>query len=479
MNLKYSHTLLLVDDELSILKSLKRLLRKEKYQVLTATNGREALDVLTNADKEVSLIISDQRMPEMTGAQFLAEAVNIAPDSVRFLLTGYADLNAVAEAVNKGRIHRYITKPWDDDEINELIRMALSQVELRIENKRLTELTERQNAELAKLNKDLEKKVQERTWALQVQNKMLKGANTTLEKSVMNVIRLLSSLVEYSNADLSHYLKKTAEFAKELACEANLDEQKQNQIEMAGLVHDIGLLGMPDHMVAKDFKAMDRKEFKAYSQHPMVASLCMSSIEGFNEISEIVSCHHEHLDGSGFPRKLTARQIPLEAKILSVAADYCRMLHLWPDDVRELMNHARRYLSRDALSDMDITDASMKNEITEKVIREGAGTCYDPDIVTFFLQILDRKYPKPEIFLVRPEALKEGMTVMQELRLKDGRLLLNKGTILNERCIQSIHNVGLSNLTDQHIQAAWPIQANQPEANHETQPDRCKDRKSQ
>jgi response regulator RpfG family c-di-GMP phosphodiesterase len=416
----------------------------------------------------VSLIISDQRMPEMTGAQFLAEAVNIAPDSVRFLLTGYADLDAVADAVNKGRIHRYITKPWNDDEINELIRMALSQVELRKENKRLTELTERQNTELAELNKDLEKKVQERTWALQVQNKMLKGVNMSLEKSVMNVIRLLSSLVEYSNAGLSRYLRKTAEFAKEIACEANLDEQERNQIEMAGLVHDIGLLGMPDHVVGKDIKTMSRREFEAFSPHPMVASLCLSSIEGFNEISEIVSCHHERVDGGGFPRQLTSKQIPVGAKILAVAADYCQMLHLWPDDVRELMILARRYLGRDMISAMDITDASMKTEIAENIIREGSGTCYDPAIVQFFLQKLDRKYPKPEIFLVKLQALKEGMAVMQELRLKDGRLLLSKGTVLSERCIQSINNVGMSNLTDHHIQVAWPIQANQSEADHGT-----------
>lgn len=468
MTLKYSHTLLLVDDELSILKSLKRLLRKEKYQILTATNGREALDVLAHTDEEVSLIISDQRMPEMTGAQFLAEAVNIAPDSVRFLLTGYADLNAVADAVNKGKIHRYITKPWNDDEINESIRMALSQVELRKENKRLTELTERQNAELAELNKNLEKKVQERTWALQVQNRMLKGVNVSLEKSVMNVIRLLSSLVEYSNAGLSRYLRKTAEFAKELACEANLDEQERNQIEMAGLVHDIGLLGMPDHMVGKDHKAMNKQEFEAFSQHPMVASLALSSIEGFKAISDIVSCHHERVDANGFPRRLTSEQIPIGAKILSIAADYCLMLHLWPDDIRELMIHARRYLGRDTLSAMDITDASMKTEIAENVIREGAGTCYDPAVVKLFCQTLDRKYPKPEIFLVKLQALKEGMTIMQELRLKDGRLLLNKGTMLNERCIQSINNVNMSNLTDHHIKVAWPTQVNQSEADHGT-----------
>jgi response regulator RpfG family c-di-GMP phosphodiesterase len=466
MSLKYSHTLLLVDDELSILKSLKRLLRKEKYQILTATNGREALDVLTHTDEQISLIISDQRMPEMTGAQFLAEAVNISPDSFRFLLTGYADLNAVADAVNKGRIHRYITKPWNDDEIHELIRMALSQVELRIENERLTELTEQQNAELEKLNKDLEKKVQERTWALQVQNKMLKGMNVDLEKSVMNVIRLLSSLVEYSNDRLGHYMKETAEFAKEMACEAELSEEERNRIEMAGLVHDIGLLGMPDHIVGKDLKAMNRQEREAFSQHPMVASLSLSSIEGFKEISEIVSCHHERVDGSGFPRELTSKQIPIGAKILTIAADYCLMMHLWPDDVRELMIHARRYLDRDMLSAMDITDISMKTEIAENVIRKGAGSLYDPAIVKLFFQTLDRKNPKPEILLVKLQALEEGMTVMQELRLKDGRLLLNKGTILNERCIHSINNIGMNNLTDHHIQVTLPTQQLHSEAGH-------------
>jgi response regulator RpfG family c-di-GMP phosphodiesterase len=468
MTLKYSHTLLLVDDEASILKSLKRLLRKEKYKILTATNGQEALDILHQASDEVSLIISDQRMPEMTGAQFLAEAVNISPDSIRFLLTGYADLSAVADAINRGKIHRYITKPWNDDEINELIRMALSQVELRLENKRLTALTERQNTELAELNKALEKTVKERTWALQVQNKMLKGLNVNLEKSVMNVVRLLSSLVEYSNARLGRYMFETAEFAKEMACEAGLDEQERNRIEMAGLVHDIGLLGMPEQIIGKDVKAMNPKEYEAYCQHPIVASLPLSSIEGFKEIAEMVCSHHECVDGSGFPKELTTEQIPTGAKILAIAADYCLMVYLWPDEVRELMIHARRYLDRDLLSAMDITDTDMKTEIAENIIREGVGSRYDPAMAHIFFKILDRKNPKPEIFLVKVQALKEGMTVMQELRLKDGRLLLNKGTVLNERCIQSIKNIGLSNLSDDHIKVAQPKQTNQSEADYES-----------
>jgi hypothetical protein len=297
---------------------------------------------------------------------------------------------------------------------------------------------------------------------------MLKGLNVNLEKSVMNVVRLLSSLVEYSNARLGRYMFETAEFAKEMACEAGLDEQERNRIEMAGLVHDIGLLGMPEQIIGKDVKAMNPKEYEAYCQHPIVASLPLSSIEGFKEIAEMVCSHHECVDGSGFPKELTTEQIPTGAKILAIAADYCLMVYLWPDEVRELMIHARRYLDRDLLSAMDITDTDMKTEIAENIIREGVGSRYDPAMAHIFFKILDRKNPKPEIFLVKVQALKEGLTVMQELRLKDGRLLLNKGTVLNERCIQSIKNIGLCNLADDHIKVAQPKQTNQSEADYES-----------
>jgi hypothetical protein len=144
------------------------------------------------------------------------------------------------------------------------------------------------------------------------------------------------------------------------------------------------------------------------------------------------------------------------------------MVYLWPDEVRELMIHARRYLDRDLLSAMDITDTDMKTEIAENIIREGVGSRYDPAMAHIFFKILDRKNPKPEIFLVKVQALKEGLTVMQELRLKDGRLLLNKGTVLNERCIQSIKNIGLCNLADDHIKVAQPKQTNQSEADYES-----------
>lgn len=456
MALKYSHRLLLVDDEASILNSLKRLFRRKKYEILTASNGRDALEILRQSGDTISLIISDQRMPVMTGSLFLEEAVGMAPNAIRFLLTGYADLDAVTDAVNKGKIHRYITKPWDDDEILEQVQLALDQVELRLENQRLTELTERQNAELARLNKDLEKKVQERTWALQVQNKILKGSNLNLEKSLMSSIRLLTSLVEYSNAQLGHYMQETAQLAKDIAIAAALDEKAQNDIEMAGLVHDIGLLGMSGSIVGKDIKIMNKQEFESFSQHPMVASLSLASIDGFKQISEIILCHHEWENGNGFPRKLKSGQIPMGAKILAVAADYCTILYLWPNKVRDLMIRARRYLDRDIISMLDITDEVVKMEIAEEIILNGAGQRYNPSVVQAFMKTIEHKRPRPKILHLSALSLKAGMILMQDLRLKDGRLLLSKGTVLNERCIQSIKNIGYSNLPNANINVTLP-----------------------
>ena len=106
MPLKYKHTIMAVDDETSITKALKRLFRKDDYKILTASSGQEGLDILKNMQKPISLFISDQRMPGMTGAQFLEKAKKAFPNAIRFLLTGYSDIDAIVDAVNKGEIHR-------------------------------------------------------------------------------------------------------------------------------------------------------------------------------------------------------------------------------------------------------------------------------------------------------------------------------------------------------------------------------------
>lgn len=167
------HTLLLVDDEENILNSLRRLFRREGYTILTATSGAEGLELL--AQNEVSLIMSDQRMPQMIGAEFLAKSREIAPHCIRIMLTGYSDLEAATEAVNRGGISRYITKPWNDDEISQIVRDALRQIELERENKQLTIELQQKNKELEDFNARLEKAVRQRTRELQLKVKELEG----------------------------------------------------------------------------------------------------------------------------------------------------------------------------------------------------------------------------------------------------------------------------------------------------------------
>jgi response regulator RpfG family c-di-GMP phosphodiesterase len=128
------HSLLLVDDEPDMLFSLKGLLRRE-FDLYTAESAREGLQVL--AEHPVDVVMTDQRMPEMTGVEMLCKVKTRYPDAIRIVFTGYADLKSVIEGVNRGGLHRYITKPWDPDELVEMLREAAAEHDDLVERKQL------------------------------------------------------------------------------------------------------------------------------------------------------------------------------------------------------------------------------------------------------------------------------------------------------------------------------------------------------
>lgn len=197
------HTLLFVDDEHNILTALRRLFHREGYQILLANSGKEGLELL--AKNEVSLIISDQRMPEMIGAEFLARSQEISPHSMRIMLTGYSDIEAAIQAINEGGIYRYITKPWDDEDIKLVVREALQRLDLEQENRQLTEELKTKNAALEDFNAKLEKKVSERTQELHLKVKELEGKDRiaqhmlevhTLEETLELVLVVITEILE-------------------------------------------------------------------------------------------------------------------------------------------------------------------------------------------------------------------------------------------------------------------------------------------
>lgn len=174
-----SHTVLLVDDEPNILRSLIRLLRRDAYTILSAGSGAEGLDVL--AENPVDVVISDQRMPGMTGTEFLSQVKELYPDTVRIVLSGYTDLDSVTDAINQGAIYKFLTKPWDDELLRQNVREAFEKHELRAENLRLEE-------ELRLANKALSRKVVEQGRELNIHSRILEISRDVLEHLPVGVL---------------------------------------------------------------------------------------------------------------------------------------------------------------------------------------------------------------------------------------------------------------------------------------------------
>lgn len=142
--------ILFVDDEKQILNSLKRMLRSEGYNIFIADNGLEAFQVLSKI--KIHIVVSDQRMPGMNGNELLKEVKKLYPNTIRMILSGYADMNVIIESINSGDISQFIPKPWNEEDFKIIIRQALQEYEIQEEIKTFTKQISEQNLELKKTN---------------------------------------------------------------------------------------------------------------------------------------------------------------------------------------------------------------------------------------------------------------------------------------------------------------------------------------
>ncbi len=178
--------LLLVDDEPNIISALKRSLRRDGYSIFTANSAAEGLSLL--AEHEIGVIVSDQRMPQMTGVDFLRKVKELYPKTLRLVLSGYTDLESVTSAINEGAIFRFMTKPWDDEQIRNNIRESFEHQELEQQNQRLTEELQRANETLSILNQNLEQKVAQKTREIVHNINMLEISQEILEHLPVAII---------------------------------------------------------------------------------------------------------------------------------------------------------------------------------------------------------------------------------------------------------------------------------------------------
>lgn len=163
--------LLLVDDEQPILNALKRILRKEPYSLQTAASGEQALDVLHR--HPVQVVVSDFRMPGMSGVELLREVKQRYPHTVRVVVSGYADGRLIMDSINVGEVYRFLPKPWNDDELKVTLRQCFERHRLVSEHARLIEQVRAQNDELREVNELLEQAVDRRTRSLQLSQEIL------------------------------------------------------------------------------------------------------------------------------------------------------------------------------------------------------------------------------------------------------------------------------------------------------------------
>lgn len=409
--------ILCVDDEQNILSSLRRLLRQDGYEIHAALSGQEGLDILRQTP--IDLVISDMRMPEMDGAEFLARVCEEWPDTVRILLTGYADINSTISAINRGEIYRYITKPWDDADLRLGVRHALGIQELKREKIRLEGLTARQNEELRELNASLEEKVATRTADL-------RKANEQLKSSFITTIKVFTNLLELRAENLAGHSRRVADAGRKIGVQLGLSENELNDIFVAGLLHDIGKIGLSDTLIAKPVSLMSGEEIGAYRKHPVKGEQLLMAIDDLHNAAKIVRFHHENFDGSGYPEGIAESMIPIGARILAVANDY--------DAYRAGTLSTRRHTQEEAM----------------RLLIENSGGRYDPEVVAAMRMLLAGKKRETAQQEVPINALRAGMVLGRDLLTRDGALLLSAEHVLDDVLIRKIHDYarveGLPNL---------------------------------
>ena len=421
-------TVLCVDDEPNILSALKRVLRGADLCVLTAQSGAQALTMLE--EMPVDLVISDMRMPGMDGAQLLERVHGGWPQIVRILLTGHADMPSTVAAINRGQIFRYLQKPWNEAELVSAVRQGLERLALQRETLRLETLTRQQNEQLQAVNAELETRVRARTADL-------KDAHEKVKRNYLKSIKVFSNLLELRGGGLAGHGRRVAETARDISRAMGQTEDEALQVFVAGLLHDVGLIGAADKLFGKPVPRYTPDEQALYREHPVQAEQSLLALDDMAPLLPIIRAHHERFDGQGFPDKLAGAAIPLAARILAVADAF------------------------DDLQNGHLSAQPATRQEARTLLRHGRGSQFDPEVLDVFLHITEpekvtAKVAKgPATLLLPTEALESDMVLARDLVSASGVLMLTNGHRLTASLIKRIREFEIreGSKLEVHIQA--------------------------
>lgn len=407
--------LVFVDDEPNILKALNRVFFDDDYEIETFEKGEEALRFIKEND--VQLVISDQRMPEMTGTELLSKINAVKPEIMRIILTGFADMDAAVDAINKGQIYQFIFKPWNDDELRAVVLRALENYDLQSENKRLLAELMIKNEQLNELNGQLGKKVKERTQLIVKKNLELGKLNKSLEGSLLNVIRVFMTLMETVRPEMNNHNRRVATMATEIAKNMGWSENKIRNIEISSLLHDIGKLAIPEGLLGKKPDHLTDGEEGTIRNHTVLGQNILASIESFNAIGLVIRHHHERWDGRGYPDGIKGKDIPEESRIIAACNVYDHIMQ---------------------------EQESRSPAFVRKYFENNAGSQFDPQVTRALLKMTQGENAKEEVETrarVLPNELKPGMVLAENLVTGRGIFLLPQGQLLKEAHMKSIKDI--------------------------------------
>jgi response regulator RpfG family c-di-GMP phosphodiesterase len=397
--------ILVVDDEPVVLTALKVTLEREGFPVVACTSPVKALSVLS--ERDFAVIISDQRMPEMMGLDFLIESRRLRPHASRILITAVLALPTIVDAINKGEIFRFIAKPWLREELIATVRNAVHRHELVTRNEALQAETQKLNTQLRQANTALEVQVQD----LERQRQHLDTANRELATSYENSLELCRRILTTYDPILGGQAKALVEFATQMAATDKFTDAERHALRSSAWLCDLGLIGVPREMLrafrTKTEQLTDRERGMLHN-HPIYSQTLASLVDGRAEVGEAIRAHHERYDGRGYPDGLTGDSIPWAARCLAVAVGFVES----------------------GLSKTAAIDALLAK----------SGTEYDPEAVRLFLKVANLVQLPKQVREIMLEELEPGMVLANGIYSPHGLLLIGEGQPLSSTTIAKIRS---------------------------------------
>ncbi|MBN12774.1 MAG: two-component system response regulator [Opitutaceae bacterium] len=411
-----SRDILVLDDDPVVLLAITETLEREKYNVQAFSNAREALIAMEQT--HFATIISDQRMPEMTGLEFLDKCKHIQPTASRILITGVLTLNTVIEAVNQGEIFRFIAKPWIREEMLATVENAVQRFTLIEANQQLSADALDLNEKLVSSNAALGEKIRE----LELQAKVFEKTNQSLEENFSHSLEICFRLIEAFHPVLGEQTKSVVSICREIAKSDLFTERESEVLVVSSWLYNLGRIGLPRELLTKslnDPQSLNEQEKTLLHHYPVYGQTLAGFVGALEEVGHSIRSHRERFDGQGFPDGYGREMIPAPARHLAVAVGFVECV-------------------------------LPKDQALEYIIRE-SGKSFHPEAVRLFMKSSNLiNLPKKVLELTLAE-LEPGMILAKGIYSPSGLLLIPEERRLTQGIIKKIKEHDFANPITQRL----------------------------